>query len=87
MLEWEASYVVQKVMPVVTRWTVTQGTIPKPIQVGSCVKCIWRKEKKVFWALMDFENGYDRIARKYLWDVLRLYGLVGRLLSGVKISM
>ncbi len=42
------------------------------------------KGKKVFWAFMDLEKAYDRIDREGLWTVLRLYGLDGRLLKGVK---
>ncbi|XP_045137721.1 uncharacterized protein LOC123520005 [Portunus trituberculatus] len=38
MLDWEASYVVQKVAPVVTRWTVTQGAVPRSLQPVSVVK-------------------------------------------------
>ncbi len=39
---------------------------------------------KVFWAFMDLEKALDRIDREGLWTVLRLYGLGGRLLKGVK---
>ncbi len=42
------------------------------------------KGKEVFRAFMDLEKAYNRIDRKGLWTVLRLYGLGGRLLKGVK---
>ncbi len=38
----------------------------------------------MLWPFMDVENAYDRIDREGLWAVLRLYGLGGRLLKGVK---
>ena len=42
------------------------------------------KGKEVFWAFMDLEKAYDRIDREALWTVLRMYGIGGRLLKGVK---
>ena len=38
----------------------------------------------MFWAFMDLEKAYDRIDREALWTVLRMYGIGGRLLEGVK---
>ena len=48
-----------------------------------CEKYLGRN-KEVFWAFMDLEKAYDRIDREGLWAVLRMYGLGGRLLQGVK---
>ena len=42
------------------------------------------KDKEVFWAFMDLEKAYDRIDREDLWTVMRMYGIGGRLLEGVK---
>ena len=42
------------------------------------------KGKEVFLAFMDLEKAYDRIDREGLWDVLKVYGIGGRLLEGVK---
>ena len=33
---------------------------------------------------IDFENAYDRVNRKTLWQVLRMYDVGGKLLSGIK---
>ena len=33
---------------------------------------------------MDLEKAYDRVDRDAMWNVLRLYGIGGRLLRGVK---
>ena len=42
------------------------------------------KGKNVYWAFMDLEKAYDRVDRTALWDVLRMYGVGGKLLCGVK---
>ncbi|XP_050687689.1 flap endonuclease GEN homolog 1-like isoform X2 [Eriocheir sinensis] len=43
MLDWEAPYALEKVAPVVTRWTVTQGAILRPLQPVRAVKqCVRR---------------------------------------------
>ena len=38
----------------------------------------------MYWAFMDLEKAYDRVDRKALWDVLRMYGVGGRLLKAVQ---
>ena len=40
--------------------------------------------KAVFFAFMDLEKAYDRVDRKALWEVLRMYGVGSKLLAGVK---
>ena len=42
------------------------------------------KGKDVYFAFLDLEKAYDRVDRDALWNVLRLYGIGGRLLQGVK---
>ena len=42
------------------------------------------KGKDVYFAFLDLEKAYDRVDRDAMWNVLRLYGLGGRLLQGVK---
>ena len=42
------------------------------------------KGKDVYFAFLDLEKAYDRINRDAMWKVLRLYGIGGRLLRGVK---
>ena len=42
------------------------------------------KGREVFLAFMDLEKAYDRISREGLWDVLKVYGIGGKLLEGVK---
>ena len=40
--------------------------------------------KDVYFAFLDLEKAYDRVDRDALWNVLRLNGIGGRLLQGVK---
>ena len=39
--------------------------------------------KDVFWAFMDLEKGYDTIDRHGMWQMLRVYGVGGKLLKAV----
>ena len=47
---------------------------------GGCEKYLG-KGKDVYFAFLDLEKAYDRDA---MWNVLRVYGIGGRLLRGVK---
>ena len=42
------------------------------------------KGKDAYFAFLDLEKAYDRVDRDAMWNVLRLYGIGGRLLQGVK---
>ncbi len=42
------------------------------------------KDRKLCAAFMDLEKAYDRIDRKGLWDILRVYGVGGQLLEGIR---
>ena len=42
------------------------------------------KRKKLYAAFMDLEKAYDRVDRRALWDVLKIYGVGGKLLNAVK---
>ena len=42
------------------------------------------KGKDVYIAFLDLERAYDRVDRDAIWNVLRLYGIGGRLWRGVK---
>ena len=37
--------------------------------------------KDVLWAFMDLEKAYDTIDRDGMWQMLRLYGVGGKLLK------
>ena len=40
--------------------------------------------KDAFWAFMDFEKAYDTINRHGMWQMLRVYGVGGKLLKAVQ---
>ena len=40
--------------------------------------------KDVFWAFMDLEKAYDAIDRYGMWQMLRVYGVGGKLLKAVQ---
>ena len=42
------------------------------------------KGKDVYFAFMDLEKAYDRVDRDAMWNVLRMYGVGGKLLGAVK---
>ncbi len=41
------------------------------------------KRKKLYAAFMDLEKAYDRVDWLALWDVLKIYGVGGKLLSAI----
>ncbi len=45
---------------------------------------ILEKRKKLYAAFMDLEKAYDRVDWLTLWEVLRIYGVGGKLLSVIK---
>ncbi len=42
------------------------------------------KDRKLFAAFMDLEKAYDRVDRMGLWDTLRVCGVGGQLLEGIR---
>ena len=42
------------------------------------------RENAVYLGFIDLEKAYDRIKREALWEVLRMYDVEGKLLSGIK---
>ena len=42
------------------------------------------KGKDVYFAFLDLEKAYDRVDRDAMWNVLRMYGVGGKLLKAVK---
>ena len=45
----------------------------------TCEKYL-EKDKDVYFAFLDLEKVYDRVDKDAMWNVLRLYGISGRLL-------
>ena len=61
-----------------------RGCVDQIFAVRQVCEKYLAKGKEVFWGFMDLEKAYDRIDREGLWQMLRLYGLGGRLLRAVK---
>ena len=40
--------------------------------------------KGVFWTFMELENTYDTIDRQGMWQMLRVYGVGGKLMKAVQ---
>ena len=40
--------------------------------------------KDVFWAFIDLEKAYDTIGQHGMWQMLRVYGVGGKLLKAVQ---
>ena len=40
--------------------------------------------KDVFWAFIDLEKAYDTINRHGMWQMQRVYGVIGKLLKAVQ---
>ena len=42
------------------------------------------KKRRVYVSFIDLKKAYDRINRDALWQVLRMHGVGGKLLGGIK---
>ncbi len=42
------------------------------------------KDRKLYAAFMDLEKAYDKVDRKALWHVLKINGVGGQLIKGIK---
>ena len=60
------------------------GCVDQVFAVRQICEKYMAKGKDVFWAFMDLEKAYDRVDRTGMWDILKVYGVGGRLLEGVK---
>ena len=61
-----------------------KGCVDQVFAVRQVCEKYLAKGKDVFFAFMDLEKAYDRVDRKAMWDVLRLYGVGGKLLRAVQ---
>ncbi len=44
------------------------------------------KDRKLFAAFMDLEKAYNRVDRRGLCYIIRIYGMSGHMLEGIKSS-
>ncbi len=42
------------------------------------------KDRKLYAAFMNLEKAYDRFDREALWNVLKIYGVRGQQMKGIK---
>ena len=42
------------------------------------------KKRRVYVGFIYLEKAYDRVNRETLWQVLRMYDVMGKLLGGIK---
>ena len=43
-----------------------------------------RKKCSVYVGFVELEKAYDRVNREVLWQILRMYDVVGKLLNGIR---
>ncbi len=60
------------------------GCVDQIFAVKILVEKYLEKDRRLFAAFMDLEKVYDRVDRKGLWDTLRVYGVGGQLLEGIR---
>ena len=61
-----------------------RGCVDQIFTVKMLTEKYLMKGKKLYAAFMDLEKAYDRVDWKSLWDVLKIYGVGGQLLQGIK---
>ncbi len=61
-----------------------RGCVDQIFVVKILVEKYLEKNRKLFAAFMDLEKAYDRVDRKGLRDTLRVCGVGGQLLEGIK---
>ena len=61
-----------------------RGCVDQIYTVKTMIEKYIGKRKKLYAAFVDLEKAYDRVDRKALWDVLKIYGVGGKLLDAVK---
>ena len=61
------------------RGYVDQSFTPK--KIGKKAR---EKKRRVYKGFIDLKKAYGRVNREVLWQVLRMYAVGGKLLSGIK---
>ncbi len=63
-----------------------RGCVNQIFAVKILVENYLEKDRKLFAAFMNLEKAYNRVDRRGLWETLRVYGVGGQLLEGVRSS-
>ena len=61
-----------------------RGCVDQIFALKQVCEKVREKGGKVYLGFMDLEKAYDRVNREALWQVLRMYGVSGKLLNGIK---
>ena len=60
-----------------------KGCIDQVLAVRQVCEKYIANGKDVFWALMDLEKAYDTIDRHGMWQMVRVHGVGGKLMTAV----
>ena len=63
---------------------VGRGCVDHIFTLKQICKKAWEKKCRVYGDFTDLEKAYDRVDREALWQVLRMYGVSGKLLNGIE---
>ncbi len=61
-----------------------RGCVDQMFAVKILVEKYLEEDRKLFATFLDLENAYDRVDRKGLWDTLRVNGVGGQFLEGIR---
>jgi len=61
-----------------------RGCVDQIFSVRMTAEKYLTKGRKLYVAFMDLEKAYDRVDWNAMWDVLKIYGVGGPLLNGIK---
>ena len=61
-----------------------RGCMDQVFAVRQVCEKYFTNGKGVFWAFMDLEKAYDTIDRYGMWQMLKVYGVGGKLLKAVQ---
>ena len=61
-----------------------RGCVDQIFSLRIIIEKMLAKGKKVYAAFMDLEKAYDRVDWTAMWDVLKVYGIGGKLGKGIK---
>ena len=61
-----------------------RGCVDQLFVVRQLCEKFLAKGKDLFLAFMDLEKAYDKVDRDALWQMLRLYGVCGKLLKAIQ---